>query len=169
MPPTVVDTREALPDPASPQGTEAFTSRRSMTVGMVVAVAQTAALAAAAVVTGSAALKTQTATNLADVAVSAFLLIGVVSSNRPADNAHPLGYGRERSFWSFVAAVGILAGGVGAAVAETLQAVFHPQPTGAGQGVNDTRTTATMTLPTTVCRTRHTATALIAEKRQRQR
>jgi cation diffusion facilitator family transporter len=138
VPPTVVNTHAAMPDPARRQGAEAFTSRRSVTVGMAVAIAQTAALAAAAVVTGSAALKTQTATNLADVAVSAFLLIGVVSSSRPADSAHPLGYGRERFFWSFVAAVGILVGGVGAAVAETLQAVFHPQPTGAylvGYGV----------------------------------
>jgi len=37
MPPTVVDTREALPGPARLQGTEAFTSRRSVTVGMVAA------------------------------------------------------------------------------------------------------------------------------------
>jgi len=114
-----------------PTGAESFTGRRSVTVGLVVAIAQTVALAVAAVVTGSAALKTQTATNLADVAVSAFLLIGVVSSNRPADGSHPLGYGRERFFWSFVAAVGIFVGGVGAAFAETLQASFHPQPTGA--------------------------------------
>jgi len=77
-------------------GEEAFTSRRSVTVGLFVAIAQTAALAAAAVVTGSAALGTQAATHLADVAAGAFLLIGVVSSNRPADSSHPLGYGRER-------------------------------------------------------------------------
>ncbi|HEV2635677.1 MAG TPA: cation diffusion facilitator family transporter [Actinocrinis sp.] len=117
---------------------QAFTSRRSVTVGMVVAIIQTVALAVAAAVTGSAALKTQTATNLADVAVGAFLLIAVVSSSRPADSTHPLGYGRERFFWSFVAAVGIFVGGVGAAVVETLQAAFHPQPAGAyavGYGV----------------------------------
>lgn len=96
---------------------QAFTSRRSVTVGVFVAILQTAALAAAAVITGSAELKTQTATNLADVAVGAFLLIAVVSSDRPADSSHPLGYGRERFFWSFIAAVGIFFGGVGAAAA----------------------------------------------------
>ena len=75
-------------------------------------------------------MKTQTATNLADVAVGLFLLIGVVSGDRPADDQHPLGYGRERFFWSFIAAVGIFIGGFGAAVAETLQTAVHPAPTG---------------------------------------
>ena len=109
---------------------DAFTGRRSVTIGLFVAIAQTVALGVAAVMTGSAAMKTQTATNLADVAVSVFLLIGVVSSDRSPDDSHPLGYGRERFFWSFIAAVGIFLGGVGAAAAETLQMVFHPHTTG---------------------------------------
>jgi divalent metal cation (Fe/Co/Zn/Cd) transporter len=54
------------------------------------------------VVTGSPALTTQTATSLADVAGGIFLLIGVISSERAADDRHPLGYGRERFFWSFL-------------------------------------------------------------------
>lgn len=104
--------------------------RRSVIVGLWVAIAQTVALALASAATGSAAMKTQTATNLADVAVGFFLLIGVVSGDRPADDAHPLGYGRERFFWSFIAAVGIFIGGFGAAAAETLQTALHPRPTG---------------------------------------
>jgi cation diffusion facilitator family transporter len=110
--------------------TAPLTSRRSVMIGLGVAVAQTVALAVAAAVTGSAALRTQTATNVADVAVGAFLLIGVVSSDRPADDDHPLGYGRERFFWSFVAATGIFVGGVGAAFVETLQAALHTERTG---------------------------------------
>jgi cation diffusion facilitator family transporter len=98
---------------------EPLTSRRSVTIGLGVAS-----------VTGSAALRTQTATNVADVAVGVFLLIGVVSSDRPADDDHPLGYGRERFFWSFVAAIGIFVGGVGAAFVETLEAALHPEKTG---------------------------------------
>jgi cation diffusion facilitator family transporter len=106
------------------------TSRRSIALGLFVAIAQTAALGIAAFVTNSAALKTQTATNLADVAVSSFLLIAVVRGVRPADDEHPLGHGRERFFWSFVAAIGIFVGGVGAAIAETLETLLHPEPTG---------------------------------------
>jgi cation diffusion facilitator family transporter len=97
---------------------------------MAVAIGQTLALAVAAVVTASAALITQTITNLADVAVGGFLLIGVVAGERPADARHPLGYGRERFFWSFVAAVGIFVGGFGAAAVETIHTVVDPRPTG---------------------------------------
>jgi cation diffusion facilitator family transporter len=93
-------------------------------------VAQTVALGIAAAATGSAAMKTQTATNLADVAVGAFLLIGVVSGDRPPDDQHPLGYGRDRFFWSLVAAAGMFVGGFGVAVAETLQTMMRPAPTG---------------------------------------
>ncbi len=59
-----------------------------------------------------------------------FLLLGVLRGARPPDAAHPLGHGRERFFWSFVAAAGIFVGGVGAAAAETVRAVLHPEPTG---------------------------------------
>lgn len=111
-------------------GAGPVTSRRSIVVGFCVAVAQTIALAVAAIITGSAAMRTQTVTNLADVAVGAFLLIGLVSGDRLPDDNHPLGYGRERFFWSFVAAVGIFIGGFGAAVDETVQATLHPGHTG---------------------------------------
>ena len=104
-------------------GAEPSTSRRSVIVGLCVAVAQTVALAVAASITASVAMKTQTVTNLADVAVGVFLLLGVVRGNLPPDVDHPLGYGRERCFWSFIAAAGIFVGGVGAAAAETVQAL----------------------------------------------
>jgi cation diffusion facilitator family transporter len=62
--------------------------------------------------------------------VGGFLLIGVVTGERPADARHPLGYGRERFFWSFVAAVGIFVGGFGAAAVETFHTIVNPRPTG---------------------------------------
>ncbi len=103
---------------------------RTIAVGLVVSVAQTVALAVAAVVAGSAALRTQTVTSPADIAGSVFVLIGVLSSTRPPDDRHPLGYGRERFFWSFVAAIGIFLGGFGVAAAETAEAYLHPLPGG---------------------------------------
>ena len=62
------DVRGTPAEAGRPTGAESFTGRRSVTVGLVVAIAQTVALAVAAVVTGSAALKTQTATNGVDYA-----------------------------------------------------------------------------------------------------
>jgi cation diffusion facilitator family transporter len=77
-------------------------------------------------VTGSVALRAQTAANAADVAVVAFLLIGVLSSARPADESHPLGYGRERFFWSLFAALGIFIGGAGLSLEAAVSSALHP-------------------------------------------
>lgn len=97
----------------------------------MVSVLETLALGWAAEVTGAAALTTQTITSVADIAASVFLLVGVVSSGRAADERHPLGYGRERFFWSLMAAVGIFLGGFGTAAAETVEAIAHPHAAGA--------------------------------------
>lgn len=97
---------------------------------MAVNSAETLALGVAAWVTGSVALQAQTAANLADVAVEVFLRIGVFRSARPPDDAHPLGYGRERCFWSLFAALGILRGGGGLAIEGALRSALHPERVG---------------------------------------
>jgi len=71
-------------------------------------------------------LRSQVAASAADVAVQVFLLIGVWSSTRPSDEDHPLGYGRERFFWSFIAALGIFIGGGGFALEEAVRSALHP-------------------------------------------
>jgi divalent metal cation (Fe/Co/Zn/Cd) transporter len=91
--------------------TKSGTTRRSVLVSLVVNCAETLGRGVAAGVTGSVALRAQTAASAADVAVQVFLLIGVLSSVRPPDQTHPLGYGRERFFWSLLAALGIFLGG----------------------------------------------------------
>lgn len=82
----------------------------------------------AAVLTGSAAMLAETFHSVADVANEVLLLIGVHRSQRPADRAHPRGYGRERYFWSLLAAIGIFVAGGLASVAEGVDAWFHPRP-----------------------------------------
>ena len=103
-------------------------TRRSVFVSIAVNVIETLALGAAAWASGSAALRAQTAANAADVAVVAFLLIGVLSGARPADERHPLGYGRERFFWSLFAALGIFIGGAGLALEGAVSSVLSPSP-----------------------------------------
>ena len=68
-------------------------TRLSVTVSFAVNVVETVALGIAAWVTSSVALRAQTATNAAEVAVQVFLLIGVRSSVWSPDQSHPLGYG----------------------------------------------------------------------------
>jgi cation diffusion facilitator family transporter len=104
------------------------TTRRSVFVSLGVNAAETLALGCAAWVTGSVGLRAQTAANAADLAVVAFLLIGVLSSARPADQNHPLGYGRERFFWSLFAALGNFVGGAGLSLEGAVDSGLHPSP-----------------------------------------
>src|SRR4051794_41499359 len=53
----------------------------------------------------------EAAHSLADTTNQVLLLVAVKRSSRPADERHPFGYGRERYFWSLLAAVGIFVGG----------------------------------------------------------
>jgi cation diffusion facilitator family transporter len=103
-------------------------TRRNVLLSLGVNGVETLALGLAAWMTGSVGLRAQTAANAADLAVVAFLLIGVLSSARPADDSHPLGYGRERFFWSLFAALGIFVGGAGLALAGAVESGLHPSP-----------------------------------------
>ena len=103
-------------------------TRRVVFLSLAVQIPETAALAAAAALTGSSALVAQTFAAAADLAVQAFLVIGVRTSGRQADPTHPLGYGRERYFWSLFAALGIFVSGFAVAGEETLRSGVHPSP-----------------------------------------
>src|SRR3954467_13756987 len=65
----------------------------------------------AGLVSGSAAMLSEAAPALADTTNEVLLLVAVKRSNRPADERHQFGYGRERYFWTLLAAVGIFVGG----------------------------------------------------------
>lgn len=65
----------------------------------------------AGVVTGSAALLAEAVHSLADTVTEVLLLTALRRSDRPADRAHPLGYGKERFFWALIAAVSIFVSG----------------------------------------------------------
>ena len=65
----------------------------------------------AGALSGSAAMISESAHSVADTLNEALLLVAVRRSNRPADERHPFGYGRERYFWTLLAAVGIFVGG----------------------------------------------------------
>ncbi|MFJ8858034.1 cation diffusion facilitator family transporter [Streptomyces sp. NPDC102451] len=56
---------------------------------------------------GSPALLSEAAHSVADSVNEVFLLAALRRSRRPPDAHHPFGYGKERYFWSLLAAVGI--------------------------------------------------------------
>ncbi|MFJ9471588.1 cation diffusion facilitator family transporter [Streptomyces caniferus] len=57
--------------------------------------------------TGSPALLSEAAHSVADSLNEIFLLASLKRSRRAPDSRHPFGYGKERYFWSLLAAVGI--------------------------------------------------------------
>ena len=67
--------------------------------------------AIAGLLAGSAALLSEAAHSVGDTVTELLLLTALQRSRRPADRRHPFGYGKERYFWSLLAAVGILVSG----------------------------------------------------------
>src|ERR1700742_5229001 len=82
----------------------------------------------AAAVTGSAAMLSEAVHSLVDTINELLLLYGIARSSRPADRDHPLGYGRELYFWSFVVALLIFAVGAGVSAIQGIQRLLEPQP-----------------------------------------
>jgi len=97
-------------------------------VSLAAAIPQLVALAVAAAVTNSSALLSQTFVAAADLGVQVFLAVGVVASAREPDASHPLGYGRERYFWTLFAALAIFVSGCTVAVSEAVNTLVNPEP-----------------------------------------
>ncbi|MFJ8196621.1 cation diffusion facilitator family transporter [Streptomyces sp. NPDC096152] len=75
----------------------------ALAANLVIAVAK----AVGGLLAGSPALLSEAAHSVADSLNEVFLLAALHRSRRPADRRHPFGYGKERFFWSLLAAVGI--------------------------------------------------------------
>jgi cation diffusion facilitator family transporter len=81
---------------------------------LAIAIAKTAA----GVITLSSAMLAEAAHSWADTLNEVFLLTSLRRAGRPADSLHPFGYGKERFFWTLLAAVGIFVTGAGFSVLE---------------------------------------------------
>lgn len=79
----------------------------ALAANLVICVAK----AVGGVIAASPALLSEAAHSVADSLNEIFLLASVKRSRRPADRRHPFGYGKERFFWSLLAAVGIFVTG----------------------------------------------------------
>jgi cation diffusion facilitator family transporter len=92
--------------PTAPQSRDAGT-RGAVLVALGANLLIAAAKTAAGVFAGSPALLSEAAHSVADSLNEVFLLTSLRRSQRAADAQHPFGYGKERYFWSLLAAVGI--------------------------------------------------------------
>jgi cation diffusion facilitator family transporter len=80
----------------------------------------------AAVITGSSGMMAEALHSLADTTNQVFLLLGLRFYKRPASKKHPFGYGKERFFWSFIAAIFIFGVGATYALHEGYTKLSHP-------------------------------------------
>lgn len=74
---------------------------------------------------GSAAMLAESAHSVADTTNQVFLLISLSLSKRRPDEQHPFGYGTERFFWGFMAAVVIFMSGAFFSVGEGVQRLLE--------------------------------------------
>lgn len=77
-------------------------------------------------ITGSAGLLAESGHSLADTGNQALLMLGSKRGKRPADHAHPFGYGPERYFWAFVVALVLFSMGGLFALYEGIDKLRHP-------------------------------------------
>jgi len=87
-----------------------------------------AAKAGAATWTGSAAMLSEAVHSFVDCGNEILLLYGMRRANRRADRDHPIGYGLELYFWSFIVALLVFALGAGVSIYEGIQHLRQPQP-----------------------------------------
>jgi cation diffusion facilitator family transporter len=110
-----------MDDEPAGQGSE---STLTVVIALAVNLAIAVMKAVAGVITGSSAILSEAAHSVADTFTEALLLTALRRSDKPADRKHPFGYGKERYFWSLLAAVSIFTSGALFAFYEGFTAVF---------------------------------------------
>ncbi len=88
----------------------------------------------AAGVTGSSAMFSEAIHSVVDTGNQVLLLWGLKKAAKPADEKHPLGYGKEIYFWSFVVSILIFALGSGISLYEGIHHVKATLAAGHGDG-----------------------------------
>ncbi|MFI4949992.1 MAG: cation diffusion facilitator family transporter [Caulobacterales bacterium] len=82
----------------------------------------------AAAISGSAAMLTEAIHSLVDTGDQLLLLLGQSRGRRPPDHTHPLGYGMETYFWSFIVALMVFVLGGVLSIYEGVRHILAPEP-----------------------------------------
>lgn len=96
-------------------------TKRTVYIALIANLAIAVAKGLGGAATGSAAMLAEAAHSLADVTNQVFLRISLSRAERGSDERHPFGYGQERFFWAFLAAVFIFVAGALFSVAQGVE------------------------------------------------
>ncbi len=97
-------------------------TKRTVLVAMGANLAIAIAKGVAGLISGAASMLAEAAHSVADTTNQVFLLTSLSLGAREPDQKHPFGYGRERFFWAFLAAIFIFVAG---AVFSLFEGVQH--------------------------------------------
>jgi len=97
---------------------------KTVVIALVVNAAVAVIKAAAGLLTASAGLLAEAAHSVADCTTELFLVTALRRAEKPADRQHPFGYGKERYFWSLLAALTIFIVGAGFSVYQGLTTIL---------------------------------------------
>lgn len=78
--------------------------------------------------TGSGSMLAEAIHSYADTGNQVLLFLGLSQSRRPADEKHPLGYGKLSYFWAFIVAVMLFSLGGVFSIYEGIHKLQHPEP-----------------------------------------
>ena len=101
--------------------------RKTVLIALAANVAIALVKAFAGVVSGSAAMLAEAAHSVADTTNQGLLLTSIKLGGREPDREHPFGYGKERFFWSFLAAVLIFVAGAVFSIGQGVLELIRPQ------------------------------------------
>ncbi|HEY1486120.1 MAG TPA: cation diffusion facilitator family transporter [Micromonosporaceae bacterium] len=96
---------------------------RTIVIALLVNLAVAVIKAIAGVLTASAGLLAEAAHSVGDCTTELFLMTAVRRSDKPADTRHPFGYGKERYFWSLLAALTIFTLGAGFSIYQGISTI----------------------------------------------
>ena len=109
------------------------TSTRAVYAALIGNLLVAATKLAAALWTGSSAMLSEAVHSFVDTGNAVLLLYGIRRAAHPPDAEHPLGYGRELYFWSFIVALLVFALGAGVSVYEGVVHIRDPEPISAAR------------------------------------
>ena len=78
----------------------------------------------------SSAMLSEAAHSVADTVTEVFLFVALKRGEKPPDEKHPFGYGRETYFWAFIASMATFLVGAGFSIYQGISTIIERKPEG---------------------------------------